>query len=283
MKPEDVLAVVVSYNGLDKLTRGVDALRPQVGRILVVDNGSEAETLTILDSLELDPRVEVIRLPENTGVAHALNVGVRLAKARGYEWLLTMDQDTVVDGTMVSAFEAVLNQNPEFECLAPTLQRTSERALDARPIRYAITSGNLLKVRLFDEVGPYDEAFFIDCVDFDFCLRLRRAGHVLFRVPGAFMQHDVGLPMPPRHPLRKFYTFHPPVRRYYMVRNYMYLARRHVLRFPGFILKLGALQIILLLLIGFYDPEPSRSYRAMLKGIRDYLSGVSGRAGADIC
>ena len=44
MKSGDVLAVVVSFNGREQTQLTVDALRGQVGRILVVDNGSQPES-----------------------------------------------------------------------------------------------------------------------------------------------------------------------------------------------------------------------------------------------
>jgi hypothetical protein len=56
-----------------------------------------------------------------------------------------------------------------------------------------------------------------------------------------------------------------------MYRNYCYLAERYLLRFPGFIVKLGLLQLLLMVLIGFLDPRPMESFRAVGKGLADYL------------
>src|SRR5438034_8641182 len=68
MNAKDVLAVVVSYNGLHKTRRTVDALRGQVGHVHIVDNGSAAESLNVLDVLEQEPGITVERLGENRGV-----------------------------------------------------------------------------------------------------------------------------------------------------------------------------------------------------------------------
>jgi rhamnosyltransferase len=143
-------------------------------------------------------------------------------------------------------------------------------------IGYAITSGNLVRVSLFDQIGLYDEGFFIDCIDFDFCLRLRRAGYAVHRVPAALMQHQLGEPVEVPNAVRKFYALHSPVRRYYMYRNFMYMAERYLFEFPGFIIKLGLAQVLLLLFIGFLDTRPIASYRAIARGIGDYVTRKDG-------
>jgi rhamnosyltransferase len=104
MNFKDVLAVIVSYNGLAKIRQTVDALRGQVGYIYIVDNGSGAESLAVLDSLEREPSVMIERLGENRGVGHALNRGVQRAREMDCAWLLTMDQDSVVDDSLIEAY-----------------------------------------------------------------------------------------------------------------------------------------------------------------------------------
>jgi rhamnosyltransferase len=277
MMKDEVLAVVVSYNGLGTTTQTVTALLDQVARILIVDNGSDRPSLDALDALEGDDRVSVIRLSENRGIGHALNLGVRRAKELGYAWLLTMDQDSVVDRAMIDAYEAAVARNPERVCLAPAINGGDE-ASDERDavVGYAITSGNLVRVSLFDQIGPYDEGFFIDCIDFDFSLRLRRAGHAVHRVPTARMQHRLGDADAVPAFLRRYYAQHSAVRRYYMYRNFLYMVERYGTRFPLFIAKLAVAQLIHLLLIGILDPSPLGSYRAAARGVRDYVARKAG-------
>jgi rhamnosyltransferase len=277
MNFKDVLAVIVSYNGLATIRQTVDALRGQVGYIHVVDNGSGAESLGVLDSLERELGVTVERLGENRGVGHALNRGVQRARQMGCSWLLTMDQDSLVDGSLIEAFRVAVEEDPRRMCLAPRIT-TSTRKKDGAGgvIAYAITSGNLVNVSLFDQIGLYDEGFFIDCIDFDFCLRLRRAGHMVHRVPAALMRHQLGYPIEVPAALRGYYALHSPLRRYYMYRNYMYMVERYLFEFPLFIVKLGLAQVFLLILIGLLDPSPVASYRAVARGIGDYVARRDG-------
>jgi rhamnosyltransferase len=277
MRPDEVLAVVVSYNGLQSTRQTVEALRTQVGEVYVVDNGSAPESLAVLDTLELEEGVVVERLGENRGIGHALNRGVRRARERGYPWLLTMDQDSLVDGSLVQAYATAIAEDPSRVCLSPLIpERGGRQPVETVRVAYAITSGNLVQMSVFDEIGLYDEGLFIDCVDFDFCLRLRRAGYTVQRVADARMRHQLGEAVRAPRLIRRFYALHSPVRRYYMYRNYMYLVERYLVSFPAFILKLGLAQVILTVLIAFLDPSPKRSYRAIGCGIRDYLSRREG-------
>jgi rhamnosyltransferase len=278
MKAEDVLAIVVSYNGLQKTKQTVEALRPQVGHVHIVDNGSGGETLAVLESLEREARITVERLGENRGVGHALNLGVERARRMGCSWLLTMDQDSLVGDSMINAFRAAVARDPALVCLAPIIvsDHGATRQKDRGVVAYAITSGNLVRVSLFDQIGLYDESFFVDCIDFDFSLRVRRAGHGVVRVPDALMRHQLGEAVEAPGFVTRFYAQHSPIRRYYMYRNYMYLTERYILGFPVFIVKLGILHVLLLLLIAFLDKSPLKSYRAIARGLWDYLTRKAG-------
>jgi rhamnosyltransferase len=249
------LAVVVSYNGLDQLSKTVHALLKRVCHVHIVDNGSGIESLNILSTIEQESGVSVVRLGSNRGIGYALNQGVALARKMGCDWLLTMDQDSVIDPGMLRAYDAVIAERADCVCLTP---RRDERASQTAPRRvtYAITSGNLVRVGLFDEIGLYD--------------------HDIVLVPGAVMQHQLGEAIALPAWVRPFYARHSPARRYYMYRNYLYLAERHLWRFPIFIVKLGILQVLLLPFIAVFDREPLRSYRAVIRGIVDYFARRSG-------
>jgi rhamnosyltransferase len=268
-----ILAVVVSHNGLTKTRATVAALRAQVGRVCIVDNGSDTPSLEVLSDLEELPDVSVIRLGSNRGIGCALNVGVAEARHGACAWVLTMDQDSTIHPGMIEAYGSALAKHPDAVSLSPRIAGfAARRREDAYVVGSAITSGNLVKVAVFDEVGPYNEDLFIDGVDFEFCLRLRRAGHAIHRVPAAVMSHQLGEGRDEVPRLKGFYAEHPPLRRYYMFRNFMYLTERYTLRFPLFILKLAVAHALLMVLIAFHDPRRLASYRGVLKGLSDYCA-----------
>ena len=99
-----VCAVVVTHNRRETLRECLRALLAQtrpVDEIMVVDNASTDGTERML-SAEF-PQVTHVRLPVNTGGAGGFHEGVKLAWQRGYDWIWTMDDDTVAYPDALSA------------------------------------------------------------------------------------------------------------------------------------------------------------------------------------
>lgn len=272
-----ILSVIVSYNGHSAPVILGRSLLNAVDHVLIVDNGSDAESLSHLGELRGTDVVTVQELGENKGIGHALNLGVAKAKELRCEWLLTMDQDSVIDERMVEAYRRFIREHPEATCLSPNIVTARESAeLTDTDLEYAITSGNLVKVSLFDEVGQYNEALFIDSVDLEFSLRVRRAGHRIVRVKDAVLRHHVGDQIQSQRALSRFYLHHSPLRRYYAYRNHLFLVRAFAKDFPLFILKATMVQALLLIAIFVYDDEPRRSMSFIARGIRDFVAGRMG-------
>lgn len=278
MEYTEILAVVVSFNGLSKIQHTINALRNKVGHIHIVDNASDVMSLSIIDLFKNEKDISITRLNENKGVGHALNIGVKIAKEMGYAWLLTMDQDSIIDEFMIAAYCREINRNAELVSLSPNYVfygRSEKKQSGA--IQYAMTSGNLVKMSLFEEIGLYDESFFIDCIDFDFALRVCQAGYTIYQVHDATLRHELGNATVINNYFSKYYASHPPVRRYYMFRNQMYLLKRYIYKFPGFIIKLNIASLLLLILILIYDKNPIRSLLYAFRGICDYFRGINGK------
>jgi len=276
------MAVIVSFNGGQKVLRTIDALVGQVGHVHVVDNSSDAESLSVLRQRSRQPRISVSWLAENRGIGYALNVGIRIARKYGYRWLLTMDQDSIADGAMIQAYADVVDKDPSLACLTP---QYSEHELEAGPevrkVDYAITSGNLVRMDVFKTIGTYDEEFFIDCVDFDFSLRVRRAGFSIVMVGAARMQHALGdrectIPV-----IGRVHTFHSPLRRYYIYRNGFYLTSRYAGEYPSFVCKLALVNALYLFTILLFGDQRLKSMRYIIYGLRDFLRNIKGPCGVE--
>lgn len=278
----EIFAIIVCYNGSNDLLKTVDALHRKVGHVHIVDNGSAAPTLEVLMSLGERKGFSITYLTENKGIGFALNVGVKKAKAMGYKWMLTMDQDSVADSSMTLEFCRVINLDNTLCCLAPSISVFGEASNFNRKrnknytLDYAITSGNLVKLSIFESIGLYNEKLFIDCVDFDFSLRVRQAGYKIHLVPDAKLYHQLG----EEHKVPKifswFYTLHSPLRRYYMYRNWGYMMQHFFLKFPVLILKSTIIHILLLTVIPFYDKGPGESLKFICFGVRDYFKNQYG-------
>jgi len=279
---DQIVAVVVSFNGENDLLNTINALQGKVGHIIIVDNGSINTTLSILKSLEHETNISIIYLNQNKGIGYALNIGVKKGRELGYTWVLTMDQDSIVSKNMIEEFCVAINLDSELHCLVPTINVfNNENSFNniknnKNVVNYAITSGNLVKMTIFDVIGLYNEKLFIDCVDFDFSLRLRKAGFKINIIEKAKLFHQLG----EEHNIPKlfswFYTSHSPLRRYYMFRNWGYIIQNYFLKFPWFIIKATIIHLLLLTVIPFYDKKPKESLKFIYYGFRDYFKNQYG-------
>lgn len=282
MKHTEIIAVIVSYNGLNHLLKTVNALHDKVGHIHIVDNASSDGSLEVLRDLEKKSNISIDYLSQNKGIGYALNIGVEKGFALGYNWLLTMDQDSIVSDDMVSQFCKAINNNQKLVCLTPLISVFEKDSTfnsirnNENIVNYAITSGNLVKLSVFKTIGLYNEKLFIDCVDFDFSLRLRGAGFSIHLIPEAKLFHQLG----EEHKLPKIlswvYTSHSPLRRYYMYRNWGYIFQNYFFKFPKLIIKSTIIHFLLFLIIPFYDKNPKESLRFIYYGIRDYFKNQYG-------
>jgi len=277
LNQDEIMAVVVSFNGGQKTLRTIDALIGQVDHVHVVDNSSAPESVSILEKITCKTNVSVSWLPENKGIGHALNIGIRMAHKRGYRWLLTMDQDSIAHAAMIQAFINLVDKNSSMVCLAPQYSEYSLNATeDVRLVDYAITSGNLVRMDVFDRAGLYNEELFIDGVDFDFSLRVRSAGLNIYLVGAARMQHELGDKACTVPVLGRFHTFHTPLRRYYIYRNYLYLVNRYATEFPGFAVKITLSRIVYVFTILLFGEQRLKSMLYISHGFLDYFRDIDG-------
>ena len=277
MKLTKVAAIITSYNDAEAVLRCVHALKHQVDSITIVDNGSDAEHIPILQSLRTDESVTVIESPVNLGVGAALNLALRSLDIAGIEWVLTMDQDSVVAPDMVYRMLEAASCYPKAS-FTPDISQRERSDGSSAPIEvgYAITSGNLVPIAALKILNGLSPTLFIDGVDFDFSLRLRGAGYRIFRVPGARMLHFLGRVDPGKKP-RRFHTIHSPLRRYYMTRNFILNLRLHGLRFPGFFFRLYVVFFISFMNLLIFGPKRFESLRMTFRGL---LDGALNRSGA---
>lgn len=253
--PERVTAVVVTYQpDVAALRELLDAVAPQVGSIVVVDNGSADATLADLSAAVHAVGGSVVPLGANFGIATAQNRGVDRAREAGATAVLLLDQDSVPAPDMVTVLERALaapapdgrpvgavgavarddrDGEPPFVYAA---QRFGPRRVDlpAEPgtrveVAFLIASGCLVDVRALDAVGPMREDFFIDHVDLEWGVRARRAGWVLYAVVGADLRHELGddpRPVPGRDRTVHVQSVG---RNYFMTRNTLLLVRSPLL------------------------------------------------------
>lgn len=287
-----VAAIIVSYNPDKNLLDSVNLLISQVEKIIIVDNGSIEEKRKDISSIkDIDnERIEVIFNEENLGIATALNIGVREALKQGFNWILTMDQDSKASKDMVEKMFEVYNNIDEKErksilSIFPNFVDERIQSIEENSVMNTyeyvdadITSGNLVNAEVFDKVGFFDDSLFIDLVDTDFCMRLNEKNIKMIKVRDAILYHSLGESQSVKSIFGKFNTSnHSALRRYYMTRNRFYIWEKYkdlnsfTLNRDKKLFKKEFIKIIL------GEKDKVNKIKMVFKGYKDYKKGIRGK------
>jgi rhamnosyltransferase len=287
--PENVCAVVVTYHPDADFVHRIALLAPQVQRIVVVDNGSTPPAIAMLNHSAAMFGVHLILNAENLGIATALNQGVEWGANQGFAWVVTLDQDSVVDADMVTGLQEIYDQmdrKKDIAVIAPNfrslfgkywkrLASSEDKWIEREAV---ITSGSLLSVSAYRAAGKFRDDFFIDMVDTEYCLRLRSKGYRIFITTKPLMTHAIGAQT--RHNILwggVNATNHSALRRYYIARNRLVLARMYLRREPRAVwgeLKNMMIESIVIILC---ESEKKSKLTAIATGVWDAMRGRMGK------
>lgn len=287
-----VAAIIISYNPDNNLLDSINLLINQVEKIIIVDNGSESEkkkNINLIKDIN-NEKIKIIFNEENLGIATALNIGVKDALKQGYNWILTMDQDSKVSSNMIEKMFEVYSTIDESErkdilSIFPNFVderiQSIEENSEMNAYEYVdadITSGNLLKAEVFDKVGFFDDSLFIDLVDTDFCMRLNEENIKMIKVRDAILYHSLGESQTVKSIFGKFNTSnHSALRRYYMTRNRFYTWEKYkdlnsfTLNRDKKLFKKEFIKIIL------GENDKINKIKMVFKGYKDYKKGIRGK------
>lgn len=256
-----IIPVIIWYNPKNVKTdfgTAIDNIKSYsdfFDNVIIVDNSSEDNT----NLAALIPNSIYIPNLKNMGIAKAQNIGCEKAIELGYNWCMTMDQDSHWEKTEIQTFlkavqkYSALNNfysfGPRIDCpnidsivssclkksfaykllknLKNSLEKNKqtnfadfEKDFEFKNILFS--SGNIFSLQKWKEVGKFREDFFIDQVDHDFCLKLNSVyPNSIIRFTKIKLNHNLGT-------IKKTFfsrlDFHDGVRLYYCVRNTLYLT-----------------------------------------------------------
>lgn len=299
-----VAALVVTYFPDLGFPERLETLLAQIGRVVVIDNGSDAVCLAWKGGFAGRPGVTILENGRNLGIAAALNQGMGLLAAEGYGWVLTLDQDSLLETGCVAALLDRLAEDSDPERVAmiganrtdagatlaahrwlrpkkgfPFFERVSCERIRADGVTLVITSGTLTSVAAFERLGLFKSDLFIDLVDFEYCLRARAAGYRILVSPRAKLWHRVGAKRQARLAATTLSPMHHgALRKYYMFRNAIPVMRAYGAIFPHWLVYqlLAMAEIVIGIL--FFEDRKLFKLRACLAGLWDGLLGRMGPA-----
>ena len=292
-------AVVVTFNPGPEFPRRLETYIRQVRRVRIIDNSTEPRDSFFAPlSATYGAALEVVRNGDNLGLAQAQNIGVSRAMEDGAEWVIFFDDDSEAAPDMVArlfAAYAAYAEPSRIALLAPVVRDrhsgdesrllVPQGLLGIRRVRAdaqaatdkaltVIASGSALKTEVIRQCGPFREAYFIDWVDIEYCLRLRAQGWRILVAGDAVLYHALGRKTKHGLPGATFATSnHMPWRRYTMYRNRIDSWQRYGRKFPAYVAYDATMAAYEALKILCLERQKAAKLSAMLQGLRDGMLG----------
>lgn len=237
--PLNVGAVIVLFHPEGDLNTRLQRVIDQTSSIVIIANdGLGADRL---GPLSFD-RIEYLQPTENIGLAAALNWGIESISKKGLDWCLLLDQDTLIDYGFIEGMEGVWKDCPDrkkIAILAPNYRSPtgSKLAYPSHPkwqiLVTSVTSGSIISIDFFHQLGGMHEAFFIEGIDIEYSLRVQNAGFLIVASGNALMTHGAG------HTEERLFfgrtiliSHHDAWRRYMQLRNLTWIIWKYGSRQP---------------------------------------------------
>lgn len=213
-----ILAVIVLYNIASRDSVTVKSLAQAIGldgtgsrlKVLLFDNSPLTGTAPGIFEQEI-----YFSAPRNPGLAAAYNYGLSLAQESGCDWLLTLDQDTLLPIDALQKINAtidVIGADSQIAAIVPQIagaqrilspywfrggfmpawypRRYSGTASEAT---YALNSGSVLRVSALKQIGGYDPRFWLDASDHAIFHALASYGKRVYVAGNIVVEHDLSV------------------------------------------------------------------------------------------
>lgn len=285
--PRAVFAIVAAFNPDADFIKRFELLQSHVDKVIVVNDGSSEVHAGTFDAVSQLGAL-VLHSPRNSGIATALNDGVRRARELASPFfVLTMDQDSSLDvdyvRRAVSTYEAARSANVNVGLVSaesfngiPALRDGSAGGSFGVPFD-PWQSGMLIPSEVFDEGAWFNEAYFIDNVDSEFALHIKAIGYAPIMGKGCNLVHNLGEKKVGKFLGREIeYTYHAPKRIYYITRNSFFLAQDFGVKYPKWFVRKAFHDALNQSIRLVFSEDKKTVMRMIAAGIRD---GISRRAG----
>lgn len=266
-------AGIVLYNpDVGRLRENIDAVIPQVDLLILIENGSsDTGYLNSLIDHYNDYHIQTYINGESKGIAYALNQICFYCYKHTFEWVLTLDQDSVVAPNIIDVYRKHIHK--DYGIISPKVKDRNfssgddENVPDFYEIDSCITSGSFTNVAAWYKSGGFDTQMFIDWVDVDICYAMKTNGYKIMRTSETHILHEIGHnTFVVRFWNHNYMIMHSPSFRYfYGARNRIYIARKWKYGFP---IRWQLRHIVCAMLLSLrYENHKWANFKAYLTGM----------------
>jgi len=255
-----VSIIILNWNGKEDTLECLESVQridyPNFDTI-VVDNGSSDQSVIAIQ--KEFPEVKVIETGKNLGYAGGNNVGIRYALENGADYILILNNDTIVDSQLFKAFINAATKIHEDAILSAKIYYFNDRKKiwyaggqqikqtarfkhvgigcndndkDYKTIMetdYASGCALFTNASVFRNIGLFDEKYFLTYEETDFCYKAKKKNIKCYVVPEAKVWHKISV---------SFGGEESPVYRYFLTRNRLLWAERHLSKKRFFVILL---------------------------------------------
>jgi len=228
-----IAATVILFHPDDSCLHNILTYYSKVDKLYIYDNSKDVSN-EIREWASKQSHVTYCHSGINEGISKRLNQATNQAIEDGFEWLLTMDQDSYFVEKDINKYLHCVNETKDKHNIAQfgvdvdnNVEDETANSANGIKVEHLITSGSIVNLSLVNEIGGFNEDLFIDEVDWDYCFRAILKGYLVIKFPNVSLQHKLGevsyflslktFKKTPR-------TLHNPLRLYYIIRNYFYVA-----------------------------------------------------------
>jgi len=215
-----ITIVILSWNGIQdtvECLQSVRSLKYDNFRIVLVDNGSTDDTVRTIRGQFSE--ISIIENDRNMGYAEGNNIGIRYALSEGADYVLILNNDTIVDPLLLESLVSTAKSTSHSGIFSPNIYWYSQPTLlwfagaewkndianfvptqlknGISKITYNYTTDYACGCALFinttviSKIGLFDSRFFLTWEEADLCYRARRAGYSIGVEPRAKIWHKV--------------------------------------------------------------------------------------------
>lgn len=284
-----IAVILVNYNGLNDTIECIESLNKSERKvsIIVVDNASEKCNAEIIEYKYSD--VTVIRSKINLGFSGGNNLGIKYALDRGFDFIMLLNNDTVIDSKMITNLLLAVEKDT---LVSPVMYYFDDKnsiwygggyinKFTGNAIHMNMNTSNeikkdfycsfatgccwLMSRKLIEEIGLLSEEYFMYCEDVDYCIRLQNSGKKIKLVSNAKLWHKVS---------KSSGGNNSPFSIYYITRNRLYYLKRYRDYFTVFAYPFSVITRFVRIFQFLLKGEVA--WKAFYKGIIDYYKGITG-------
>ena len=232
-----VYVVVLNWNNAADTLECLDSLQNSDYENyvpIVVDNGSTDDSVETIRVAF--PEIQLIELDSNLGYAAGNNSGIKFSLDAGADYILVLNNDTLVDQVMLSELVSFAQTNEKIGMIGPKMYcaqpedtifalgsfvdwskgTTTNRGMflpaseidfriKAEPVDFIAGCGVMVSRSLLEQVGLLDPIYYLNYEDVDWGIRAQREGFEVWFNPAAVLWHKVSATMGQASPINTYY------------------------------------------------------------------------------